>query len=36
VDFDLEWTARAALAAKGAGGIPVFAAVEKQLGLKAE
>jgi uncharacterized protein (TIGR03435 family) len=35
-DFDLEWTARAALAAKGSSGISVFDAVEKQLGLKAE
>jgi uncharacterized protein (TIGR03435 family) len=35
-DFDLEWTARAALAAKGKEGISVFDAVEKQLGLKAE
>ena len=33
-DFDLEWTARGALAAKGADGISAFAAVEKQLGLK--
>ena len=35
-DFELEWTPRAALAAKGSSGISVFAAVEKQLGLKAE
>jgi uncharacterized protein (TIGR03435 family) len=35
-DFDLEWTARAALAAKGADGISVFDAVNKQLGLKLE
>jgi len=35
-DFDLEWTARGALAAKGADGISVFDAVEKQLGLKLE
>ena len=35
-DFDLEWTARGALAAKGADGISVFNAVEKQLGLKVE
>ena len=35
-DFDLEWTPRAALAAKGADGISVFMAVEKQLGLKLE
>jgi uncharacterized protein (TIGR03435 family) len=35
-DFDLEWTPRNALAAKGADGISVFEAVEKQLGLKLE
>jgi uncharacterized protein (TIGR03435 family) len=35
-DFELEWTARGALAAKGADGISVFDAVEKQLGLKLE
>ena len=35
-DFDLEWTGRGALAAKGADGISVFAAVDKQLGLKLE
>lgn len=35
-DFDLEWTPRGALAAKGAAGISVFDAVEKQLGLKAD
>jgi len=35
-DFTLEWTARQALAAKGADGISVFDAVEKQLGLKFE
>src|SRR5215470_14185335 len=35
-DFDLEWTPRGALAAKGADGLPVFDAVEKQLGLKVE
>ena len=35
-DFDLEWTGRGALAAKGADGISIFAAVEKQLGLKLE
>ena len=35
-DFELEWTARGALAAKGADGISVFDAVEKQLGLKVE
>jgi uncharacterized protein (TIGR03435 family) len=35
-DFDIEWTPRAALAAKGADGISMFDAVEKQLGLKVE
>ena len=35
-DFDLEWTGRGILAAKGADGISVFDAVEKQLGLKLE
>lgn len=35
-DFDLEWTARGALAAKGDAGISIFDAVEKQLGLKLE
>ncbi len=35
-DFELEWTPRAALTAKGADGISVFDAVEKQLGLKTE
>lgn len=35
-DFDLEWTPRAALAAKGSNGISIFSAVEKQLGLKLE
>jgi len=35
-DFELEWTPRAALAVKGADGISVFDAVEKQLGLKVE
>jgi uncharacterized protein (TIGR03435 family) len=35
-DFDLEWTPRNALSAKGADGISVFSAVEKQLGLKLE
>jgi uncharacterized protein (TIGR03435 family) len=35
-DFTLEWTARGILAAKGAEGISVFDAVDKQLGLKAE
>jgi uncharacterized protein (TIGR03435 family) len=33
-DFDLEWTGRGLLAAKGAEGISVFDAVDKQLGLK--
>ena len=35
-DFELEWTPRAALAAKGADGISLFDALEKQLGLKLE
>lgn len=35
-DFDLEWSGRGVLAAKGAEGISVFDAVEKQLGLKVE
>jgi uncharacterized protein (TIGR03435 family) len=35
-DFNLEWTPRGALSAKGADGISVFDAVEKQLGLKLE
>jgi uncharacterized protein (TIGR03435 family) len=35
-DFDLEWTPRGALAAKGPEGISVFDAVAKQLGLKLE
>ena len=35
-DFELEWTPRGALVAKGAEGISVFDAVEKQLGLKVE
>lgn len=35
-DFDLEWTPRGALAAKGSAGVSVFDAVEKQLGLKVE
>ena len=35
-DFNLEWTARGLLAAKGAEGISLFDAVEKQLGLKLE
>jgi uncharacterized protein (TIGR03435 family) len=33
-DFNLEWTGRGALAAKRAEGISIFAAVDKQLGLK--
>ena len=33
-DFDLEWTGRGVLAAKGPDGISVFTAVDKQLGLK--
>ncbi len=35
-DFTLEWTAPVALVAKGANGISVFDAVDKQLGLKLE
>jgi len=35
-DFELEWTPRGALAAKGADGISAFDAVDKQLGLKVE
>jgi len=35
-DFDIEWTGRGVLAAKGADGISVFDAVDKQLGLKVE
>ena len=35
-DFDLEWTPRQVLAAKGSDGISIFDAVEKQLGLKLE
>jgi uncharacterized protein (TIGR03435 family) len=35
-DFDIEWTGRGALAAKGADGISMFDAVDKQLGLKLE
>jgi uncharacterized protein (TIGR03435 family) len=35
-DFDIEWTPRAALEAKGHDGISIFDAVEKQLGLKLE
>ncbi len=35
-DFDLEWTGRGALAAKGSDGISIFDAVDKQLGLKLE
>lgn len=33
-DFNLEWTGRGLLAAKGADGISIFDAVSKQLGLK--
>ncbi len=35
-DFDLEWTGRGLLAAKGPAGISIFDAVDKQLGLKLE
>ena len=35
-NFDIEWTGRGALAAKGPDGISIFTAVEKQLGLKLE
>lgn len=35
-DFTLEWTAPVALVAKGAEGISIFDAVDKQLGLKLE
>jgi uncharacterized protein (TIGR03435 family) len=35
-DFDISWTPRGALSAKGPDGISIFAAVEKQLGLKLE
>ena len=35
-DFDIEWTGRGALEAKGAEGISIFDAVSKQLGLKLE
>lgn len=35
-DFNLEWTAPVALVAKGAAGISIFDAVDKQLGLKLE
>jgi uncharacterized protein (TIGR03435 family) len=35
-DFNIEWTGRGALAAKGADGISIFDAVDKQLGLKLE
>ena len=35
-DFTLEWTAPVALAARGAAGISIFDAVDKQLGLKLE
>ena len=33
-DFDIEWTGRGQLAAKGSDGISIFDAVSKQLGLK--
>jgi uncharacterized protein (TIGR03435 family) len=35
-DFDIEWTPRMALEAKGHDGISIFDAVDKQLGLKLE
>jgi uncharacterized protein (TIGR03435 family) len=35
-DFDLKWTNRGSLAGQGAGGISIFDAVDKQLGLKLE
>ncbi len=35
-DVELEWTPRAALAARGSDGVSLFDAVEKQLGLKLE
>jgi uncharacterized protein (TIGR03435 family) len=35
-NFDIEWTGRGALAAKGPDGISIFAAVDKQLGLQLE
>ncbi|HVW10440.1 MAG TPA: TIGR03435 family protein, partial [Bryobacteraceae bacterium] len=35
-DFDIEWTGRGALEAKGKDGISIFDAVNKQLGLKLE
>ena len=35
-DFNIEWTPRGALEAKGSDGISLFAAAEKQLGLKLE
>jgi uncharacterized protein (TIGR03435 family) len=35
-DFDIEWTGRGALSLKGADGISIFDAVDKQLGLKVE
>jgi uncharacterized protein (TIGR03435 family) len=35
-DFDLEWTDRPLLPVKGADGISLFTAVEKQVGLKLE
>ena len=35
-DFTIKWTGRGQLEKQGADGIPIFAAVEKQLGLKLE
>ncbi len=35
-DFDLKWTSKGLLPSAGAGGITLFDAVEKQLGLKLE
>jgi len=35
-DFEIEWTGRGVLSAKGADGISIFDAIDKQLGLKAE
>ena len=35
-DFDIAWTPRGALEAKGSDGISIFDAVDKQLGLKLE
>lgn len=34
-DFELKWTGRAGLATAGSGAISIFAALEKQLGLRA-